>query len=164
MVKRNTFDRQIFKAKAVGLHASLLIFLLFFTIEIHAQDFYTGFFSDLALGGYDAVSYFEKGEAEKGQKQFEVEYGGVKWRFHSEAHRQEFKRFPEKYLPQYGGYCAWAVSEKKSRAAGDPEYWKIVDGKLYLNYDRKVQELWLQDIPGHIERADLHWPQMQNRE
>ena len=63
-------------------------------------------------------------------------------------------------MPQYGGYCAWAVAAKKQRAPGDPKYWKIVDNKLYLNYDSSVQEKWLKDIPGFIEAADKHWLEM----
>ena len=125
-----------------------------------AENIYTGFFGNTALGGYDAVSYFEMSKAEKGNKNFATEHKGVVWHFSSEAHLNMFKRAPEKYMPQYGGFCAWAVAVKKTRASGDPEYWKIVNGKLYLNYDKKVQTEWLQDIEGHIAKGDDNWPTM----
>ena len=127
----------------------------------NAEDnIYTGYFGNTALSGYDAVSYFEKGKAEKGSKKFILEHAGVNWQFSSEAHLNLFKLSPEKYMPQYGGFCAWAVAEKKTRASGDPEYWKIVDDKLYLNYDKKVQMNWLTDIDGYIKQGDINWPKM----
>jgi len=70
-----------------------------------------------------------------------------------------FKADPEKYAPQYGGYCAYAVSEGYT-AKTEPDAWKIVDGKLYLNYDKKVQEMWAQDISGRIANADKNWPKV----
>ena len=66
---------------------------------------------------------------------------------------------PEAYAPQYGGYCAWAVSQGYT-AKGDPKYWKVVDGKLYLNYDASVQKNWEKDIPGHIANASKNWPKV----
>ena len=125
-----------------------------------ADAIYTGFFSNTALNGYDAVSYFEKGQPEKGDRRFRYEYRGVYWQFSSKAHLQDFKRAPQKYIPRYGGFCAWAVATKKARAPGDPQYWKIVDGELYLNYSEKVQRDWLLDVDGHIKQADKNWPEM----
>lgn len=124
------------------------------------ENVYTGFFSDKALGGYDAVSFFDLQKPRKGLKKFSVDYNGAVWLFISEAHRQKFKLTPEKYAPQYGGFCAWAVADKAARAPGDPRYWKIVEGKLYLNYSESVQQDWLQDVEGHISQADRNWPTM----
>lgn len=118
---------------------------------------YTGFFSDLAVGGYDAVAYFTDGMPVEGKKAFSFEYMGAEWRFANREHLDMFRANPEKYAPQYGGYCAWAMANGDF-AKGDPEYWRIVEGKLYLNYDEKIQARWEKDIPGFIRSADARWP------
>jgi YHS domain-containing protein len=118
---------------------------------------YTGFFSNTALGGYDPVAYFDQKMAVKGRAEFSHEYKGAQWRFASAAHRDLFVAKPEAYAPQYGGYCAWAVADG-STASGDPLFWKVVDGKLYLNYDGDVQKRWEKDIPGFIVKANKNWP------
>lgn len=125
----------------------------------HAKDapVYTGTFSNLAVGGYDPVAYFSEGHPVKGERQFTLKHQGAEWRFASAANREAFAAAPQKYAPQYGGYCAWAVSQGYT-ASGDPQYWKIVDGKLYLNYDADVQKKWERDIPGFIAKADHNWP------
>ena len=81
----------------------------------------------------------------------------MKWHFASAENRDRFAASPERYAPQYGGYCAWAVSQGYT-ASGDPLQWKIVDDKLYLNYDSEVQKKWLKDIPGLITKANQNWP------
>lgn len=126
-----------------------------------AKSIYTGWFSNKAVSGYDAVAYFTQSKPVRGSARFKYEFKGVEWYFSSEEHLELFKKTPEKYMPQYGGFCAWAVAEKKSRAAADPNFWKIVNDKLYLNYDRNIQEKWLKDIPGFIKAADKNWPEMQ---
>jgi YHS domain-containing protein len=113
----------------------------------------------LALDGYDAVAYFTDGRPVEGSKEHSVEWNGATWRFASAAHRDEFQKAPEKYAPQYGGYCAWAVSNGYA-ADIDPEAWTIVDGKLYLNYDAKVMAKWKQDVPGNISKANGNWPKL----
>ena len=113
----------------------------------------------LALSGYDPVAYFTDGKPTPGSSELTLEWMGVTWRFASAAHRDAFKADPAKYAPQYGGYCAWAVSQDKT-ASSDPEAWKIVGGKLYLNYSRDVQTRWEQDVPGNIQRADRNWPEL----
>ena len=111
----------------------------------------------LALEGYDTVAYFTDSRPIEGKPEFTHEWNGATWRFASREHRDLFAAAPEKYAPQYGGYCAKAVSENHT-AAIDPLAWRIVDGKLYLNYSPKVQKLWEQDIPGRIAAADKYWP------
>ncbi len=139
----------------------LFLFLTLFAFGVQAnENIYTGFFSQTALGGYDAVSYFESGKAEKGSKQFRHNYLGVDWYFSTAAHLKKFEENPESYRPQYGGFCAWAVATKKARAPGDPKYWKIIDGKLYLNYDKKVQQDWLKSPEEFIQQGDINWPEM----
>ena len=125
----------------------------------HARqaDVYTGYFSSLAVGGYDAVAYFKENKPVEGKAQFSTEYKGATWRFASAENLNAFKANPAAYAPQFGGYCAWAVSQNYT-ASGDPKYWKIVGGKLYLNYDKSVQETWEKDIPGNIVKADKNWP------
>ena len=118
---------------------------------------YTGFFSNLAVSGYDTVAYFTDGKPVKGNSSITHEYMGAVWQFASEANKAKFIADPEKYAPQYGGYCAWAVSQGYT-ASGNPNHWKVVDGKLYLNYDASVQEKWQKDIPGFIAAADKNWP------
>ena len=112
--------------------------------------------SEVALSGYDAVSFFD-GDARKGSPDFQASYNGATWHFASAENRDRFSANPEKYAPQYGGYCAWAVSEGYL-AKGDPRFAKIVAGKLYLNFNRNIQAKWEQDIPSHIARGDANWP------
>lgn len=113
----------------------------------------------VAIDGYDPVAYFESGAPAKGEKANSLEWGGATWRFASAANLQAFKAEPEKYAPQFGGYCAWAVSQGYT-ADIDPKAWKIVEGKLYLNYSLDVQKKWEEDIPGHIKAARANWPKI----
>lgn len=118
---------------------------------------YTGVFSSTALKGYDAVSYFTEGKAVKGTKKFKTEWNGADWHFTSTANRDAFVEAPEHYAPQYGGYCAWAVSQGYT-ASGDPLVWKIVDDKLYVNYNDDVGKKWRKDPAGFIKLANENWP------
>ncbi len=118
---------------------------------------YTGTFSNVALSGYDPVAYFTQKAPVKGLSQFSTAYNGVKWKFASAAALAAFKADPAKFAPQYGGYCAWAVSQGDT-AAGDPEVWKIVGGKLYVNYNKNIGEKWSKNIAGNIAAADSKWP------
>ena len=125
---------------------------------VAAQDpVYTGTLSDLAVSGYDPVAYFVDGKPVEGSGDHTYEWQGATWRFASPAHLDQFKADPAKYAPQFGGYCAWAVSQGYT-ASADPRAWKIVDGKLYLNYSLDVQKTWEQDVPGNINKATANWP------
>jgi YHS domain-containing protein len=117
---------------------------------------YTGRFTNTALQGYDPVAYFESGALAKGDKDITAGYKGATFLFSSAEHRDAFIADPEAYAPQYGGYCAWAMAEG-NYAKGDARYWKIVDGKLYLNYNADIQGKWNADIPGFISSADTKW-------
>lgn len=119
-------------------------------------------FFGTALKGYDAVAYFKEGKPVKGKDEFRHDWMGAKWYFASAANRDAFAQNPEKYAPQFGGYCAWAVSQGYT-AAIDPTAWKIVEGKLYLNYNKEVQQKWESDIPGHIKKAQENWPRLSKR-
>jgi YHS domain-containing protein len=120
---------------------------------------YTPAFSNIALEGYDTVAYFTTKSPIKGSERFKTLYRGAEFRFASSENLARFKADPAAYAPQYGGYCAWAVSNGYT-AKGDPKYWRVVGGKLYLNYNADIQAKWSKDIPGHIKSADSHWPKV----
>ncbi len=112
---------------------------------------------NVALGGYDTVSYFQgNGNPVAGNARYAVEYNGAKWHFSSQANADKFEQNPAAYAPQFGGHCAWAMS-RGSLAPGDPTVYKIVDGKLYLNFNKQVQQMWLKDIPGFNAKAHAAW-------
>ncbi len=128
-------------------------------LSVRAEKPVNTTFLGVAIKGYDAVAYFADGKPVKGESDYSYEWNGAEWRFSSAAHRDLFKADPVKYAPQYGGYCAWAVS--RGYAAGiDPEAWKIVNGRLYLNYSMKVQKQWAEDIPGNVAKAEENWPEI----
>ncbi len=122
-----------------------------------APPVYTESASGLAIRGTDPVAYFTEGKAIKGDSQYESEWQGATWRFASVENQELFESDPEAYAPQYGGYCAKGLSEGNVVSI-DPEAWKIVDNKLYLNYSPEVQQQWVRDIPGNIAKADANWP------
>lgn len=115
----------------------------------------------LAVQGYDVVAY-TAGTAAKGVPAFEYRWNGALWRFASAENRDRFARDPERYAPQFGGYCAWAVSRGYT-ANIDPHAFKIVNGKLYLNYSKSVQRMWEQDVPGNIAKGEANWPAALNK-
>lgn len=113
---------------------------------------------NVAVSGYDTVSYFEgEGVPVEGSNEHRVKYNGVEYHFASAENATKFQAEPANFAPQYGGHCAWAASSGKL-ASGDPTLYKIVDGKLYLNFNQKVQDTWNTDIPGFIEKADKEFP------
>lgn len=116
----------------------------------------------LALRGYDTVAYFREGAAVGGRAEFAHEWNGARWLFKSAENRDAFAREPEAYAPQNGGYCSYAVARGYT-ADADPQAWKVVNGKLYLNYNEDVRRLWEQDIPGFIQKSEHNWPQFLKR-
>ena len=112
--------------------------------------------TDLALRGYDPVSYFTDGAPTPGEIDITAEHQGAIYRFASAEHKAMFEADPAKYAPQYGGYCAFGLAQGY-KFDGDPQVWKIVDDKLYLNLSSKVSTIWQQDVPGNIENADAKW-------
>ena len=148
----SAMTRRALLAAALVLGASL-------PAQAKSAQVYTGWLSSAAAGGYDPVVYFTEGKPVTGNSAITYQWKGATWRFTSEKNRDLFKARPEAYAPQYGGYCAWAVAQGYT-AKGDPNHWKIVDGKLYLNYDASVQKNWEKDIPGHISSANRNWPKV----
>ena len=147
----------------MNAHVRPLLFLLFMlgvSTLASAKPVNTTF-TGLALKGYDPVAYFTLGRPVKGDARLTFEWKGATWRFSTTEHRNAFVAEPERYAPSYGGYCAWAMSQGRL-ANIDPEAWKIVSGKLYLNYNDDIQKRWERDIPGFIAKADAAWVRQLN--
>jgi len=117
----------------------------------------------LIIKGYDPVAYFDVGKPVKGLEEFEYQWMGGTYHFSSKENLELFKKDPEKYAPQYGGYCAYAVSQDYT-ASVDPEAWDMVNGKLYLNYSKSVQKKWRQKRDEYIASADKNWPKLKAKE
>ena len=152
----NRTPRSLRKIKAC---AAISLIAFFLALPISAEAI-TPVYSTLlggAIRGYDPVAYFTEKKPVEGKKAFSHKWKGATWYFASERNRDLFRADPAKYAPQYGGYCAYAVSQGYI-ASIVPEAWKIVDGKLYLNFSLGVQQTWEQDIPGYIKSADEKWP------
>lgn len=118
-------------------------------VHVNAED-------GVAIKGYDAVAYFSDGRATQGKSEFEYSWDDVSWRFASVAHRDQFAADPERYAPQYGGFCAGGMYFGETVAA-DPTAWKIVDGKLYLFAKPAFVDNWSKDAARRIEAADNNW-------
>lgn len=118
----------------------------------------------LALSGYDAVSYFTGKEPVAGSEEFTVRYQGYDYRFANAANAKTFEATPDKYIPQFGGYCAWAIGANDALAPTDPKVYKIVDGKLYLNNSPGVAKIWEKDIPGFITKGNGNYPKHDPKE
>ena len=130
-------------------------------VVMAADAVLTSTFSNVAVSGYDPTAYFTQQQAIEGNKAFTLQHEGADYRFASAENLELFKSDPEQYLPQYGGYCAYAVAQGYT-ASIDPQAWSVVDGKLYLNYSTGVRSRWLQDVPGYISAADSNWPGVLN--
>jgi len=111
----------------------------------------------IAIRGYDPVAYFTDSKPFKGDSKFTYTWRGAVWQFASAQHRDLFAQDPAQYAPQYGGYCAYGVSEGHTVDI-DPEAWRIIEGKLYLNYSKSVQQKFQKEPEARIKRADQNWP------
>ncbi len=111
----------------------------------------------MAIHGYDPLAYFKSGKPVDGKDAHTLKWMGVTWRFSSAKNMAAFERDPRAYAPQYGGYCAYAMSQG-AVATTVPEAWTVHEGKLYLNFSTGVRGIWQTDIPGHIAAANEHWP------
>lgn len=134
--------------------AALLVLLM-----INKGNAQTSFYRSVngkAINGYDPVAYFLQNSAVAGNDRFSTEWSGATWMFNTQSNLDSFKLDPEKYAPQYGGYCAYGCSENH-KSPTDPNAFTIVDNKLYLNYNPKVKELWKKDMAKRIKAADNNW-------
>ena len=135
----------------------LFILSVLFASLAHAQKAPIYSDSSGAIRGYDPVAYFTLKVPTKGSDKFTHQWNGATWRFVSAEHRDLFAKSPEKFAPQYGGYCAYGVAQNYAVSI-DPQAWRVVDGKLYLNYSKGVQRDWDKDVPGYINKANTNWP------
>lgn len=117
---------------------------------------------NVAVKGFDTVAYFTERNAVPGNLQYEFVWNGAKWLFANAENLEKFKANPEAFAPQFGGYCSFAVS-KGYTADSDPQAWKIVDGKLYLNYNPKVKELWEAEQEMRIREGEKNWREFQKK-
>lgn len=117
---------------------------------------------NVAIKGFDTVAYFSAEKAVEGNPQFSFVWNGAKWYFANAENLEKFTKNPEQFAPQFGGYCSWAVSHGYT-ANGDPEAWKVVDGKLYLNYNQQVKEKWEKEQQKLIEDGKKNWAEFQKK-
>lgn len=139
---------------AAFLGAGLLLTPI--TAAAATDPVYTSWRDNVAAGGYDVVSFFS-GKPQEGKVEFSTLYEGADWYFSNQSNKDLFLTNPEQFAPQYGGYCAWAIASGKF-AKGNPKYWHVEDGRLYFNYNKRIQSRWEKDIPGFIKSADEKWP------
>lgn len=128
-------------------------------IAAQPEVFATG---DVAINGYDPVAYFTDAKPVLGNAALSSVYNGATWHFASADNKASFDAEPARFAPQFGGYCAYAVS-KGYTAPTDPNAWSVHDGKLYLNYSLRARDLWSQDIPGNITKGNANWPAVLNQ-
>lgn len=117
----------------------------------------------IAIKGYDAVAYFSDSEPIKGEKQFSYSWQEVEWRFRSQTNLEVFKANPEKYAPQFGGYCAYGVMGNH-KSPTEPAAFTIVNNKLYLNYNQNVKKLWVRDTIENIKKAEINWVTLKDKD
>ncbi len=117
--------------------------------------------SVVGAGGYDLVSYQTSKKPLPGNGNFVATVDGVNYLFSSKENLTTFNSDQEKYLPQYGGFCAYGTAVGK-KFIGDPTVWEVVDGKLYFNLDNSIKSVWVKDIPGNIKKADKNWKKIKN--
>lgn len=139
----------------------VLLLGLFLVVDVFAAD--PPIYSHKkhgAIKGYDVVAYYSLlpgTDAVKGKDEFSYEWNGATWKFATQENLDLFKANPENYVPQYGGYCAFSVAHGYTTGIR-PNSWKVVDGKLYLNYSRISYKRWEKDMQSKIAEADKNWP------
>lgn len=137
---------------------SFSIIASFFITQLVIGQTPTSYFNKdgVAIKGFDVVAYFSDGKAVEGSTEFVFSWAGTNWHFKNQANLEAFKLNPLQFAPQFGGFCAYGVSENH-KSPTDPMAFTIVDNKLYLNYNTKVKEIWSKDIKGNIAKAETHW-------
>lgn len=146
-------------SKYVGL---ILSVAAFFPGIVGAGEVNTGYFGNVAIKGYDPVAYFTEQRAVKGSEDFSYDWLGARWIFSSEKHKAMFAENPVTYAPQYGGHCADGVAYGDLTTNIDPHAWRVIDGKLYLNYDQGAAAE-IEEIAGQLEKSEANWPEIRAR-
>ena len=157
-------------SKSIALAAALAVSLgsglasdAFAVAEVNVAPGKTLKGPGIAVHGYDPVAYFTLGRPVQGTAEHSLVHEGATYRFSSAETMQAFKADPARYQPAFGGYCAYGVSVG-AKFDGDPRYWRIVDGKLYLNLNRQIQKTWLEDVPGNIGKAETNWTKIKHKD
>lgn len=158
-MKKSGISRRHGLKIGLGVAAILSVGPIGFRRGAWAGEVNASTFGNVAIDGYDPVAYFSQESAVEGSDDFAYDWNGATWHFSSAENRDLFVADPSAYAPQYGGYCAWAVSQGYT-ASIDPDAWSIVDGKLYLNYSMGVRQRWQQDVAGNVARGDQNWPEI----
>ena len=145
------------------LHRILQILVFLFVTQASTafalDEINTTYFGQKAIEGYDAVAYFTEGRAIEGSKDNEFSWKGANWRFASAENLAAFRSNPEGFAPQFGGYCAWAVSQNDT-AKIDPTQFTVYEGKLYLNYSEEISTRWRSSKDKFIADANRFWPEL----
>ena len=139
------------------------VLILFATITASAQKSEIFAPAGKAIKGYDPVAFFREAKPVMGQDSLSYNWHDATWLFSTRKNMEDFKSNPEKYAPQYGGYYAYGTSQGH-KAPTETDTWKVVDDKLYFNYNKKVQEIWLKDQKSLIIKADQQWPGIKDKE
>ncbi len=137
--------------------------ILLLSSALFAQKSQVFITDNKAIKGYDAVAYFKQGKPAEGNKDFSYFWNGANWYFSSKQNLDSFKTSPQKFAPQFGGYCAYGTAEGH-KAPTDPYAWTIVNNKLYLNYNKEVQSLWKQKQNEYIQAAENNWPKIKDKD
>ncbi len=141
------------------MKTSLLALIISFTISIFSTGVFAGeqyTKKGYALSGYDTVAYFTAGAPTKGDKKISTEWNGAKWLFASEENKNLFLADPKKYAPAYDGHCAFAAGINR-KVSARPDLWKIIDGRLFLNFSKAANERWLENPEDYIKDGDVNW-------
>jgi YHS domain-containing protein len=139
----------------------MMAIMLIAVITLKAQSPEIFIKNGYAIGGFDAVAYFTENKPVKGDTTISITWKKAKWLFSSKKNADLFQSNPEKYAPQYGGYCAYGCS-RGYKATTEPDAFTVSDGKLYLNYNLKTKEVWLKDMKAYIQKADKNCESIQN--
>ena len=154
-------QRDIMRPRQLACGAALLIGMTMTYEPALAGDLInTGYFGGVAIEGYDPVAYFTEGRPVKGSEAFSYEWLGTPWYFANARHRDMFISDPAKYAPQYGGYCVGEVALGGITSNIDPEAWRIVEGKLYMSYDKAFAAEFGAHPADYLTKAEAHWPSL----
>jgi YHS domain-containing protein len=138
---------------------AVVLALVVAILPISAKTLTNTSWTGSGIKGYDPVAYFTDNKAVEGKNDFQTQMNGTTYYFASKEHKALFDANPEKYLPQFGGYCAYGVSINKTINI-DPNAFQIIDGKLYLQYSKDILNKFNQDPTGNLQKAQANWPKL----